>query len=170
MTVIVGYPGPEGSHSGAASSVLAPAGARTVGLPSFSAVVEAAVEAEVTLGVLPIENSLIGPIAETHDLLYGAGLSIVREATLPIRHNVLGLPGATLADATVVAIVASLSSLIRFEAIPSGQTAAGREMPERGERLVRSGQWCAGRAPTRHHRRAPACRAREGPRRTPSGP
>ena len=84
--MIVGYPGPEGSHSGAASSVLAPAGARTVGLPSFSAVVEAAVEAEVTLGVLPIENSLHGPVAETHDLLYEAPLSIVSEVTLSIVH------------------------------------------------------------------------------------
>ena len=83
--MIVGYPGPEGSHSGAASSVLAPAGARTVGLPSFSAVVEAAVEAEVTLGVLPIENSLMGPIAETHDLLYESPLSIVSEAMDDVR-------------------------------------------------------------------------------------
>ena len=59
----------------------------------------------MTLGVLPIESSLIGPIAETHDLLYGSALSIVREATLPIRHCVLGLPGARLetATATVVA-------------------------------------------------------------------
>ena len=46
--------------------------------------------------MLPIESSLIGPIAETHDLLYGSPLSIVREATLPIRHCLLGLPGATL--------------------------------------------------------------------------
>src|SRR3954471_1611870 len=102
MTVTVGYPGPPGSHSGAAASVLVPDAARAIGLPSFTAVVEAATAAEVTLGVLPIESSLIGPIAETHDLLYGAPLSIVREATLAIRHSVLGLPEATLDDVTVV--------------------------------------------------------------------
>jgi prephenate dehydratase len=102
LTVIVGYPGPEGSHSGAASSVLAPEGARTVGLPSFSAVVEAAVEAEVAMGVLPIENSLMGPIAETHDLLYESPLSIVREATLPIRHCIVGTRGASIDDVRVV--------------------------------------------------------------------
>src|SRR3954466_15607279 len=101
MTVSVGYPGPRGSHTHAAATVLAP-DASGVDLPSFTAVIEAASAAEVAFGVLPIENSLIGPIAETHDLLYGSPLSIVREATLPIRHNVLGLPGATLADATVV--------------------------------------------------------------------
>ena len=50
------------------------------------AVVEATVGAEVGLGVLPIENSLHGPVAETHDLLYEAPLSIVSEVTLPIVH------------------------------------------------------------------------------------
>jgi prephenate dehydratase len=97
----VGYPGPEGSHSDAAAAVLAPELA-PVGLPSFTAVVDAAVSTTVSLGVLPIESSLIGPIAETHDLLYRAPLSIVREATLPIRHCVVGVAGATLTGARVV--------------------------------------------------------------------
>src|SRR5438046_10484108 len=101
MTVTVGYPGPPGSHSGAAASVLVPDAAETIGLPSFTAVIAAATAAEVGLGVLPIESSLVGPIAETHDLLYQAPLSIVREATLPIRHCVLGLPGARVDRATV---------------------------------------------------------------------
>jgi prephenate dehydratase len=102
MTVTVGYPGPPGSHSGAAASVLVPDAAEAIDLPSFTAVVAAATAAEVGVGVLPIESSLIGPIAETHDLLYQAPLSIVREATLPIRHCVLGLPGATVEGAKVV--------------------------------------------------------------------
>jgi len=97
----VGYPGPRGSHSDAAAAVLAP-GATGVDLPSFTAVVEAVTAAEIAVGVLPIESSLIGPIAETHDLLYGAALSIVKEATLPITHVLVGLPGASLDTATVV--------------------------------------------------------------------
>jgi prephenate dehydratase len=97
----VGYPGPRGSNTHAAASVLAPE-AMGVDLPSFTAVVRAASEAEVAIGVLPIENSLIGPIAETHDLIYGSPLSIIREATLPIRHCVLGLPGASLDNAKVI--------------------------------------------------------------------
>jgi prephenate dehydratase len=99
MSVTVGYPGPPGSHSDAAASVLVPDAVASVDLPSFSAVISAATASEVTLGVLPIESSLVGPIAETHDLLYGSALSIVREATLPIRHCVLGLPGARLENA-----------------------------------------------------------------------
>jgi prephenate dehydratase len=97
----VGYPGPRGSNTHAAASVLAPE-ASGVDLPSFTAVVQAASAAEVAIGVLPIENSLIGPIAETHDLLYGSPLSIIREATLPIRHCVLGLPGASLEKARII--------------------------------------------------------------------
>jgi prephenate dehydratase len=94
---IVGYPGPAGSHSDAAAAVLVPDAARSVPLPSFVAVVGAASEAEVEVGVLPIESSLTGPIAETHDLLYDAPLSIIREASLHIRHCLVGLPGTTRA-------------------------------------------------------------------------
>lgn len=99
--LLVGYPGPEGSHSNAAAAVLVP-DAQAVGLPSFAAVVRAAAAAEVSLGVLPIESSLIGPIAETHDLLFRSPLSIVREATLPIVHCVLAVPGAKLSRVRVV--------------------------------------------------------------------
>jgi prephenate dehydratase len=81
----VGYPGPAGSHSGAASLLLAPDSSQEP-LASFIAVAEAAVSGEVSMGVLPIENSLHGPVAETHDLLYEAPLSIISEVTLPIVH------------------------------------------------------------------------------------
>ena len=74
-------------------------------LASFIAVVEATVAAEVALGVLPIENSLHGPVAETHDLLYEAPLSIVSEVTLPIVHCLLAKdadPARRGADAALV--------------------------------------------------------------------
>jgi prephenate dehydratase len=102
VSVTVGYPGPPGSHSNAAVPVLVPDVSDSIGLPSFSAVVSAATAAEVTLGVLPIESSLVGPIAETHDLLYGSALSIVREATLPIRHCLVGVAGARVERATAL--------------------------------------------------------------------
>jgi prephenate dehydratase len=136
----VGYPGPPGSHSDAAAAVLAPS-ATAVDLPSFTAVIEAASASDVALGVLPIENSLIGPIAETHDLLYGAPLSIVREATLPIVHHVLGLPGATLERASIVrshpAAFDQCRDLLRrrhLRQIPAATTAdAAREVAGHGD-------------------------------------
>jgi prephenate dehydratase len=102
VSVTVGYPGPPGSHSDAAASVLVPNAVSSIGLPSFSAVISAATASEVTLGVLPIESSLVGPIAETHDLLYGSALSIVREATLPICHCLLGVAGASIERTTTL--------------------------------------------------------------------
>jgi prephenate dehydratase len=136
----VAYPGPEGSHSDAAAAVLAPEAVRT-GFPSFSAVVDAAVTTVVQLGVLPIESSLIGPIAETHDLLYRSPLSIVREATLAIRHHVVGLPGATLKGASVVrshpAAFDQCRTLLadwNVRAVPAATTAhAAREIAESGD-------------------------------------
>jgi prephenate dehydratase len=98
MSTVVGYPGPAGSHSATASLALAPAGATTEPYASFIAVVEAAVAAEVALGVLPIENSLHGPVGETHDLLYEAPLSIVSEVTLPIIHCVAARAPIQLAE------------------------------------------------------------------------
>jgi prephenate dehydratase len=86
--LLVGYPGPAGSHSAAATALLSPPGAGAEPLPSFIAVVEATVSSQVSLGVLPIENSLHGPVGETHDLLYEAPISIVSEVTLPIVHCV----------------------------------------------------------------------------------
>ncbi len=141
MSVTVGYPGPPGSHSDAAAAVLVPDALEAIDLPSFAAVVEAASASEVGLGVLPIESSLIGPIAETHDLLYGAPLSIVREATLPIRHCLLGLPGASRAGAKVVRShpaafdqCRDLLSGWRVHCIPAATTAdAAREVAASGD-------------------------------------
>jgi prephenate dehydratase len=81
----VAYPGREGAHSAAACDRLFPA-ARLVALPTFAEVVDAVSEGRCAYGVLPFESSLVGSVAETHDLLYGSSLSIVAESVLPIRH------------------------------------------------------------------------------------
>jgi hypothetical protein len=93
----VAYPGREGAHTAAACDRLFPA-ARLVSHPNFSEVVDAVVSRDCTYGVLPIESSLAGPVNETHDLLYDSPLSIVAEAILPIRHCLVGVAGASLAD------------------------------------------------------------------------
>jgi prephenate dehydratase len=87
---IVGYPGRDGAHSAAACDRLFPEGAELVPLPSFAAVAEATAEGVVDVGVLPIESSLAGPVAETHDLLYDSPLAITGETVLAIRHCLVG--------------------------------------------------------------------------------
>jgi prephenate dehydratase len=81
----VAYPGPEGTHTSAAAATLFPTDT-LVPLAGFRAVADAVVSHEATYGVLPIESSLAGAVAETHDLLYERALSIVGETILPIRH------------------------------------------------------------------------------------
>jgi prephenate dehydratase len=101
LVTVVAYPGPAGSYSSFATARLAPDGdARAVS--SFDAVVDAVVSGEAGLGVLPIESSLAGPVAETHDLLYERPVSIVAEAQLPIRHCLLARNGTPLADVRVI--------------------------------------------------------------------
>jgi prephenate dehydratase len=92
MPLTVAYPGRDGAHSAAACERLFPVDTELLPVPSFVAVVEAAAAGAVDSGVLPIESSLSGPVAETHDLLYDSPLSIIGETVLPIRHCLVG-PG-----------------------------------------------------------------------------
>jgi prephenate dehydratase len=87
----VAYPGREGAHSAAACDRLFPEGAELVPLPTFAAVTKAVAQKDVDFGVLPIESSLAGPVAETHDLLYDSPLSIVEQTALRIHHCLIGL-------------------------------------------------------------------------------
>jgi len=89
IELTVAYPGREGAHSAAACDRLFPA-ARLIPLPTFPDVAEAVATGRVPYGVLPIESSLVGPVAETHDLLYESPLSIVAEAILPVNHCLVG--------------------------------------------------------------------------------
>jgi chorismate mutase / prephenate dehydratase len=98
MTPPVAYPGPAGTHTEAAAVALFPEGPH-VPVTGFRAVAEAVASAEAAYGVLPIESSLAGAVAETHDLLYERALSIVGETILPIRHQL-----AVAADVPLEAI------------------------------------------------------------------
>lgn len=88
--VTVAYPGRDGAHSAAASDRLFPQ-AELSPVQSFAEVVRAVTSGHAGFGVLPIESSLVGPVAETHDLLYGSSLSISNETILPIQHCLVGL-------------------------------------------------------------------------------
>lgn len=99
---IVGYPGRDGAHSAAACDRLFRDGADLVALPSFAAVAEATADGTIDVGVLPIESSLSGPVAETHDLLYESPLAITGETVLPIRHFLVGPTDVPLAEIRAV--------------------------------------------------------------------
>ena len=49
-------------------------------------------------GVLPIENSTAGSVKKVYDLMIRHNFSIVRTFRLKVDHNLLAMPGTTLAD------------------------------------------------------------------------
>jgi prephenate dehydratase len=98
----VAYAGRDGAHAATACDRLFARSARVVPLPSFTAVVEATVAGEVEFGVLPIESTLVGPIAETHDLLQATPLSIADETVLRVRHCLLGVEQVPLERIRVI--------------------------------------------------------------------
>ncbi|MGZ4358570.1 MAG: prephenate dehydratase [Gaiellaceae bacterium] len=91
MAIRVAYPGGEGAHAAAACDRLFPEGTELVALPTFSAVARAVIEDDVDWGVLGIESSLAGPVAETHDLLYDLPISITAQTVIPIKHCLVGV-------------------------------------------------------------------------------
>jgi prephenate dehydratase/prephenate dehydrogenase len=67
-----------------------------VGLASFAHVARAVMDGDAASGLLPIENTVAGSILDTYDLLLAHGLVVIGEVIMPVRHCVLGLPGADL--------------------------------------------------------------------------
>jgi len=57
---------------------------------------------EAELGMIPIENSVAGRVADIHYLMPDSGLHIVAEHFMPVRHQLLAPKGATLADVKTV--------------------------------------------------------------------
>src|SRR5438445_746955 len=89
------------AHSAAGAEKLFP-GSELVPLGTFVDVVRAVLNGECGLGVLPIESSLAGPVAETHDLLWEHELSIVAETSIPIKHLLVARQPLALGDVRVV--------------------------------------------------------------------
>jgi prephenate dehydratase len=70
---------------------------QTLPCPSFEDVFEAVAKGQAALGLIPIENSQAGRVAEIHQLLPRMQLSIVGEHFQQIEHHLLAPKGATLA-------------------------------------------------------------------------
>jgi 3-deoxy-7-phosphoheptulonate synthase len=97
----VAIQGTRGSFSEAAAREQWPA-METVPCREVADVVTAVRERRADAGCLAIENSLVGSVTPTYDLLHEAfgdgSLRLSREILLPVHHAIMGLPGARLAD------------------------------------------------------------------------
>jgi prephenate dehydratase len=63
-----------------------------------SDVFRALVEKDTDAAVIPIENSLAGPVTEHYDLLLKHPVAIEREGLLRIRHNLIVVPGTKVEE------------------------------------------------------------------------
>jgi len=93
----VAFQGEPGAYANLAAREAVPH-AQAVPKPTFEDAIEAVRTGETDLVIIPVENSLIGRIADIHHLLPESGLHIVAEHFLPIRHQLLGLKDASLDD------------------------------------------------------------------------
>ena len=99
---------------------------------------------EADLGMIPIENSVAGRVADIHHLLPASGLYIVGEFFLPIRHQLMALKGTGLSDIkTVESHVHALGQCRRIirklgiKPIVAADTAgSARDVAQRKDRTV----------------------------------
>jgi len=104
---------------------------------AFAAIQEGA----ANLGMIPIENSIAGRVADIHNLLPASGLHIVGETFLPIHFQLLAVKGARLADLrsvhSHVHALGQCRKIIRklgLKAVVAGDTAgSAREVAEWGD-------------------------------------
>ncbi len=109
---------------------------------TFEDVVEKVSRGEVDLGMLAVENSTYGRVADVHSLLPKSGLHIVDEAFVRVHVNLLGVPGATLSDITEahghVVILPQCAGFLRTHNIrgkvSSDNARAAREVAEAGDK------------------------------------
>jgi len=109
---------------------------------TFEDALNAVAAGDAELGMIPIENSLAGRVADIHHLMPTAGLHIVGEWFLPIRNQLMAPKGATLEGLKLVeSHVMALGQCRNFlrklgvKTMVAADTAgAAREVAERGDK------------------------------------
>src|SRR5437762_2537512 len=118
--------------------------AEPVPCATFEDALAAISSGEADLGMIPIENSVAGRVADIHHLLPASGLHIVGEWFLPIRDQLMALKGTKLSDIkTVESHVHALGQCRRIirklgiKPIVAADTAgSARDVSERGDKAV----------------------------------
>ena len=139
MTGRIAFQGEPGAYSHQACMQARP-GMEVVPCQTFEDVVELTRSGEVELGMLAVENSTYGRVADVHSLLPKAGLHIVDEAFVRVHVNLLGVPGARLDQITEahghVVIIPQCAAFLKAHGIKgkvsSDNARASREVAEAG--------------------------------------
>ncbi len=96
------YQGAPGAYSEIATREYFGKEANAFSVDTFRDAFCALEEGSADYAVLPIENSTAGIVSEIYDLLTEYESYIIGEKIIPIRHCLLGVPGAELEDITTV--------------------------------------------------------------------
>lgn len=139
----IGFQGAKGANSEIAIRDVYP-GWEAVPCDTFEDVFNALKKGDIELAMIPIENSLAGRVADIHHLLPESGSFIVGEYFLPIRFDLMVLPGVKITDIkTVYSHVHGLGQcrkIIRkhgWKAEVGGDTAGSAKLvSERGDRSI----------------------------------
>lgn len=99
----VAFQGEPGAFSEEAAVQLLGEGISTVPRPTFDDAFRAIDEGLADTLLVPVENTLAGPVVRVYDLLLESTLTITAETILPIEHHLIGCPGASLGDIRSVA-------------------------------------------------------------------
>ena len=141
MTGRIAFQGELGAYSHQACQQARP-DMQVVPCTTFEDVVELTRSGAVDLGMLAVENSTYGRVADVHSLLPKSGLHIVAEAFVRVHVNLLGVRGATLSDVTEahghVVILPQCARFLRSHGISShissDNARAAREVAEAGDK------------------------------------
>ena len=142
-TMKIAFQGEPGANSHIAIAEAYP-DAEPMPCPTFEDALAAISSGEADLGMIPIENSVAGRVADIHHLLPASGLFIIGEWFLPIHAQLMAVPGAKLADIkSVESHVHALGQSRRIirklglRPIVAADTAgSAREIAERGDKTV----------------------------------
>jgi prephenate dehydratase len=135
------FQGEPGANSHIACLEAYPQG-EPVPCPTFEDALNAVANGEADLGMIPIENSVAGRVADIHHLMPSAGLHIIGEWFLPIRNQLMALKGVKLGEIkSVESHIMALGQCRNYirklgvRSVVAADTAgAAREVAERGER------------------------------------
>ncbi len=131
------FQGEPGANSDLAARKAFP-GYEPVPARTFEDCFTALTKRQVDLGMIPIENSIAGRVADIHHLMPDAGLHIVGEYFMPVHHQLLAPKGASLTTIkTVESHVHALGQCrnvirsLKLKAVVSADTAgSAREVSE----------------------------------------
>jgi chorismate mutase / prephenate dehydratase len=92
----VAFLGEPGTFSEEAALAILGDKCRTVSCPTFEDLFQAIHRGQADYILAPIENSLVGSIHRSFDLLLNSSLHIAAEVILPVSHFLIGPPGSTI--------------------------------------------------------------------------